>query len=263
MSERRHPWGSRLLKEAGLLVPAVLAAVLLGGWQVAEAAPKFGSRPDFQAIEDVPQLKTTFFGYLQPMVEHHNEQISSDRKKLNELQAALEDGDDKLGAFKRRRLADLAERYKIDTDGIDERAQVARLMRRVDVIPVELALVQAAKESGWGRSRFSVEANNLFGQWCYERGCGLVPAGRSADATHEVQRFDSFFDAIGSYMNNLNTHSAYQPLRGIRANLRDRGVVVTGEDLAPGLINYSQRRQAYVDEVLVMLRQYHQLEKPK
>ena len=75
--------------------------------------------------------------------------------------------------------------FASDQDIINE------LILRVDVIPVSLALAQAANESAWGTSRFALEGNNVFGQWCYKKGCGIVPAERRSGATHEVKSFTS------------------------------------------------------------------------
>ena len=77
----------------------------------------------------------------------------------------------------------------------------------MDIIPEMMVLVQAANESGWGTSRFSRMGLNLFGQWCYVRGCGLVPRAEE-DGRHEVAKFDSVNDSV-CYMRNINTHGAY------------------------------------------------------
>ena len=71
-------------------------------------------------------------------------------------------------------------------------------------------------ESGWGESRFAQQGNNLFGEWCFTKGCGIVPSQRKEGATHEVRRFDSVDDALASYMHNLNTGHAYKALRVAR-----------------------------------------------
>jgi hypothetical protein len=48
-------------------------------------------------------------------------------------------------------------------------------------------------------------------------------------------------------MMNINTHRAYAPLRGKRAQMRSKGQVLTGVALASTLVNYSERGQHYVD----------------
>ncbi|MEX0914821.1 MAG: glucosaminidase domain-containing protein, partial [Wenzhouxiangellaceae bacterium] len=148
----------------------------------------------------------------------------------------------------------LAEEYDVDWERDDRLESVAMLERRVDAVPVSLALVQAATESGWGRSRFAVEGNNLFGHWCYRRGCGLVPERRNTGAAHEVAAFDSVSASVRRYLHNLNTHAAYAPLRAIRARLRDNGESPSAMALADGLTRYSERREEYVDEIKTVIR---------
>ena len=223
-------------------------AVLLAIWLLTRPA----GLPDFAAIEDVTERKKAFFAYLAPLVETENTRIAAQRETLLEIAADL-DGDGSPGWLQRRRLRRLAEAYDVDGEqGLP--GTLETLKRRVDTVPVPLVLVQAAKESGWGRSRYAVRGNNLFGQWCYVSGCGFVPAKRAAGAFHEVARFDSPADAVASYMQNLNTHAAYEPLRTIRASARRNGREATALELAEGLVLYSERRGEYVREVKAMIR---------
>jgi len=142
----------------------------------------------------------------------------------------------------------------VSTEDDDWQRIAELLLARVDVIPPKLALIQAAKESGWGTSRFARSANNLFGEWCFSEGCGVVPASRSEGRRHEVESFDSVQDAIASYVRNLNSHPSYAPLRERRAALRAAGEAPTALALADGLGRYSERGEAYVQEVKSMIR---------
>lgn len=166
---------------------------------------------------------------------------------------------DAPGWFQRRDIKALAEEYELEWSDDDIADVTDRLWLRVDVIPEELALVQAAKESGWGRSRFAVEYSNLFGHWCYEAGCGVVPERRSASARHEVAAFDDVSESVRRYMNNLNTHERYAELRRLRAAQRRAEQPVTGPSLAPGLQGYSERGEPYVEEVISMMQQNQDL----
>ncbi len=219
------------------------------------AEPQFGALPDFSVFDDVQERKAAFFGYLRPIVEHHNERIREQRDFLLQMRKTFEN-DTGLTRKEARRLQTLAGIYEVPLDEDNPERTLRQLLMRVDVIPVELALVQAAKESGWGRSRFAVTANNLFGQWCFEPGCGVVPARRGSGKTHEVEKFGSVSTAIRQYMNNLNTNDSYKRLRQIRAGLRAAGAPINGLALADGLLYYSERRGAYVSEVKSMIRQY-------
>ncbi len=141
-----------------------------------------------------------------------------------------------------------------DLDDLHDPTFWAVLKRRVDAVPVDLVLVQAANESAWGTSRFAREGNNLFGQWCFRPGCGMVPEGRPDGATYEVAAFDSINESIRSYLNNLNTGRVYGDLRKIRAQCRNEGRDPQATELAKGLKSYSERGMAYVTEIRAMLR---------
>jgi Bax protein len=137
---------------------------------------------------------------------------------------------------------------------IDDDASWHQLLVNVDVLPPSLVLSQAANESAWGTSRFAKLGNNYFGQWCFEHGCGLVPKKRDSDKAHEVAAFNSPKESLESYMQNLNSHPAYQPLRNIRAQLRREKQAVTGMALAAGLTSYSERGQEYIAELRAMIK---------
>lgn len=238
---------------------AVVVMAVLGGGALLFALlmlPKLRqpapSLPDFAAIEDVATLKRTFFSFLAPQVDAVNARVQAQRARLLPLADAIEQGQ-APGWRDRRWLRSLAREYQVELDLQAPEAALALLRLRVDSVPVPLALVQAAAESGWGRSRFAVEGNNLFGHWCYVPGCGLVPESRAAAARHEVAVFDSVREAIRRYLHNLNTHPAYRPLRERREKLRRQGRPLETLALVDGLVEYSERRQAYVEEIRDLL----------
>lgn len=208
------------------------------------------SLPDFSAYEDVKQKKAAFFAFMLPLVSAQNAEIQVQRQRLEELKHLSEE---EYSRSHRRFLEGLAEYYRLDVERVTP-IEVQQLLKRVDEVPASLALAQAAMESAWGTSRFATEANNLFGQWCYVEGCGLVPLQRSAGSKHEVAKFDSAADAVASYLRNINTHYAYQDLRDRRAELRQTDSPVSGHLLAEDLINYSELRDAYVKEIQAVIR---------
>lgn len=238
---------------------AIVAGVIVGlgvvlGLLLSSTSPRL---PDFSTISDIPARKQAFFEFLTPVVEAENERVLEQRKRLVSLAERIRAGESP-GWLERRWLGRLAEEYEVpwnyDFSEAERLASLAMLERRVDAVPVPLALVQAATESGWGQSRFALEGNNLFGHWCYEPGCGLVPARRNQGAAHEVAAFDSISDSVSRYLHNLNTHAAYAPLRAIRARLRRQGESPTALALADGLVRYSERREEYVDEIKSVIR---------
>ncbi|MEX2499387.1 MAG: glucosaminidase domain-containing protein [Wenzhouxiangellaceae bacterium] len=234
-----------------LTAAGILVALVLTAGYVALAPPE--PLPDFGEIEDISARKQAFFEYLAPVVAAENQRVLHQRERLVELADRLQAGE-RLAWLDWRWLGRLAEEYDVDWERDDRLESVAMLERRVDAVPVSLALVQAATESGWGRSRFAVEGNNLFGHWCYRRGCGLVPERRNTGAAHEVAAFDSVSASVRRYLHNLNTHAAYAPLRAIRARLRDNGESPSAMALADGLTRYSERREEYVDEIKTVIR---------
>ena len=239
---------------AGALLLAVILPVVIALWIAPPPPPGPGQQPlpDFTAIDDVNELKERFFGYLAPIVEEANDDVRAKRERLQRIVADPADNDAVLRRD-RRWLSRVAERYQVQVDSLD--AKLTALGRRVDTIPAGLALAQAAIESGWGRSRFAREGNNLFGEWCFREGCGLVPAARPAHAQHEVRAFVSVGDAVRSYLHNLNTHRAYGELREMRARIRaNEDRAPSTMELAAGLGRYSERGQAYVNEVRTVIR---------
>lgn len=208
--------------------------------------------PDFSSIEDIELRKAAFFDYLAPIVMSENQRVLAQREQL--LRLTNQASTKPLGPLQRRWLRKLAKAYDVEWSGESVEQSLRLLLDRVDIVPVSLALTQAAKESGWGRSRFALEGNNLFGHWCYEAGCGIVPDNRRDGASHEVAAFDSVTQSVRRYINNLNTHPSYQPLRDIRSAERAAGARPTGLALAEGLTRYSERRDAYVRDIKQILR---------
>jgi Bax protein len=233
------------------VVPFVVAAVCLGtayGWHAAT----YSRLPDFAQWPAGEDRKMAFFDYLSPLLEAENSQVLSQRKRLETIAARV--GDSEPGRLDRHRLRRLAEEYQVDTDGHDTAGLIEALRLRVDAIPVSLGLAQGAKESGWGTSRFAVAGNALFGERCFRPGCGVVPHARRSGSRHEVRAFDSPRAAVKAYVRNLNTHRDYEALRERRAELRAAGEPVSGHDLAPLLLSYSERGESYVREVQALIR---------
>lgn len=202
--------------------------------------------PDFAAIYDVKEKKRAFFSYLSPYVEQINKEILRHREFVLRME--------KRPQFQKdiEHLNKIAKKYHVDTE--QDFSQIrALLLLRVDILPIELVLMQAANESAWGTSRFALVANNLFGQWCFSKGCGVVPSGRPEGKTYEVRKFNHPIDSIKSYYNNLNTGYAYEDLRNIRKQLRDQQQSIDAIELAHGLLAYSTRREEYVSEIQKMI----------
>lgn len=208
--------------------------------------------PDFASIESIDVKKQQFFDYLQGYIEAENERIIVLREQLLGFAAIVNSGVS-LSRRERERLLQIAQQYELNTDQSNDQRIINVLLPRVDVIPTSLALAQAANESAWGTSRFALEGNNIFGQWCYVEGCGIVPERRIRGATHEVKRFDSIASAIEAYFLNINSHHLYQEFRDMRARMRRQQRDLDPMELAYGLGRYSERGEHYVDEVQAII----------
>ncbi len=218
--------------------------------------------PDFAAIEDVEERKAAFFSFLEPFVEEANASLLESRERLRHMRQNLQRG--RLNRRDLRWVSNLAIKSSLDLphDGMPSQELIDELLLRMDVIPPSLALAQAALESAWGTSRFARQGNNLFGIWCYEPGCGIVPLYRPASATYEVARYRSPRDSFLAYMEILNTNPAYRSLWILRENARANGEILTGATLAAGLRLYSQERERYIGKIrnLIQVNQLDRLD---
>lgn len=217
--------------------------------QAAPKKPKNKHIPDFASFSDVKAKKKAFFNFLLPLIYRANQSILEERKLVEQWLTKP----NSLKSKEEKQIQSILVKYRVVDENPD--VQKNQLLNRVNIVPPSLVLSQAANESAWGTSRFALEGNNLFGQWCYEIGCGIIPGERNHRAKHEVRVFKSPYDSVVSYMRNLNSHPQYQDLRAIRASLIQEDEVVSGTELAEGLIGYSERRELYVEEIQEMIRQ--------
>lgn len=174
-----------------VLIAALLAAYALGCLALALALPAMrpasgdlgllsgdSQLPDMLAIGDIPTRKQTFIDTLLPLIRQKNRQLQSWRQQLLQWQGQVEAGEP-LSHLQSIRLRRLQTHYKIARDqSLPKRLEA--LLKRVDSLPPSLVLAQAAAESGWGTSRLAREGNNVFGLWCFQEGCGLVPERRAS-----------------------------------------------------------------------------------
>lgn len=201
---------------------------------------------DLGTVHQVTLKKSVFFKTALPLILKENERIAADRHRLLGLSRTLNKGE-ALRAEEQVWLDKLYRRYKTRL------GDMATLIARVDVIPVSLAMAQAAEESGWGTSRFAQSGNALYGQWTTADDEGLVPEDREEGKSHKVKAFDTLAASVAGYMRNLNTHGAYKSLRADRARMRKQGAPLDGHALAGGLTKYSERGEAYVDSIRLMI----------
>ena len=151
-------------------------------------------------------------------------------------------------------LVNLAAEYSIKTIHVHKITIARNLLKHIDIIPNSIAIAQAAKESGWGTSRFAKEGNALFGQWTYDNSNGLLPAERVNGHEHLVQSFDNLSESFFSYMNNINSHKAYGSFREKRSEFRNNNQplnsLILVHELSPyaELQNYTQMLELIIEK---------------
>ena len=188
---------------------------------------------DLDNLQSVQLKKETFLKIVLPLVVAENEKILDDREKLKNLIEKKFTSDAEKQWLRQKLLE-----YKVKKSDLKE------LMLRMDMIPVSIALAQAAKESGWGTSRFALEGNAIFGQWTWD-GQGIAPLKRDGDKNHKILKFPILRASVKAYKNNLNTHKSYSKFREKRQQLRSKNKNITGLSLTDTLKNYAQTGSEY------------------
>ncbi|MFO7761960.1 MAG: glucosaminidase domain-containing protein [Desulfobia sp.] len=209
--------------------------------------------PDFSKYKDVEKKKTAFFDFLRPIVRKANREVLEERAHVLLKWRQFRQGDE-LSDKEIEKLESLAGKYRVKTKYGEGLEFFRKMLIHIDKIPVSLALTQAAKESAWGTSYFARKGNNLFGQWCFEKGCGLVPRRRPQGASYEVRAFDDVSESVRAYIRNLNSHPAYKELRIQRYRMRLAGKEPDPHLMAGGLEQYSGIGMKYVATVRQMIR---------
>lgn len=190
-------------------------------------------------VADPSHRKALFIAALLPHIVRENDRIQRQRASAATIP---------IGSTQ---YAMLAQTYGLEPD-----ASRASLLRRIDAIPVSLALAQAAIESGWGTSRFARLGNAFYGERTYDSEVpGLAPQGGiGEDPAFKVKSFPSMALSVRSFMKTINTHAAYSALRQQRADLRARGIQPTGMALAPYLHGYSEIGDEYILRIQATIR---------
>ena len=209
-----------------------------------------GLSQEYYQIEDNARQKEEFIRQMKILVDKSNDEIRKDREFITDFFAKA-----MPGAFRGLNQQNvgylIALRNKYGIESLFDRDEY---FKRIDVIPTSLALAQAALESGWGKSRFAREANNLFGHWTYS-GVGLMPQSRAIGKTHMIRIFSSLQKSVNSYMLNLNTNDAYTVFRERRLLARQDNRNYTGMDAAKTMVNYSELKEEYIKMIREMIEQ--------
>ena len=190
---------------------------------------------DLKTLGDTKMKRELFIKIVLPLILDENQKIMDDRKKLFKILAKNFNTVGEKVWLKRR-----FREYKIEDQDL------SKLKIRMDIIPVSIALAQAANESGWGTSRFALEGNALFGQWTWSKN-GISPKNKDPNQSHKILQFQILKASVRAYKNNLNTHNAYKEFREVRAKLRQSETKITGLALTKYLKNYAAIGEKYIE----------------
>jgi Bax protein len=198
---------------------------------------------EIKKIESAKKRKDLFIQIILPLIIKENQHIKLDRKKLFNI----------LNKSKNTKNENNWLNLKFKQYGVVNK-NLSTLKVRMDEIPTSMAIAQAAKETGWGTSRFALEGNALFGQWTWS-GEGIKPSDADNDSTHKVMKFKVLQASVRAYQRNLNTHSSYKDFRSIRAELRDKGKKLDSIILSEYLDKYAETGKEYVRVLQQIIKQ--------
>ena len=198
---------------------------------------------EMKMIESTEKRKNLFIQIILPLIIEENNRIKLNRKKLFSILNKNHNSN-----AEKKWLNEKFKQYGVLNKDL------STLKVRMDTVPVSLAIAQAAKETGWGTSRFALEGNALFGQWTWS-GEGIKPADADHNATHKIMKFKILKSSIRAYQRNLNTHSGYKEFRMARAELRDNRRNLDGLILATYLNRYAETGTEYVKIIKQIIKQ--------
>jgi len=198
---------------------------------------------EIKKIENTKKRKNLFIKIILPLIIKENNHIKMDRKKLFSI----------LNKSKNTKAQKAWLNSKFKQYGVINK-DLSTLKIRMDEVPVSMAIAQAAKETGWGTSRFAQEGNALFGQWTWS-GEGIKPSDADNNSKHKVMKFKVLQASIRAYQRNLNTHSSYKSFRGARAEQRDEEKKLDSMILSEHLDKYAETGKEYVRALQQIIKQ--------
>jgi len=198
---------------------------------------------EIKMIENTKKRKEFFIQIVLPLIIQENNNIKLDRKTLFSIINKSNNSNSEKKWLDRK-----YKQYGVKSNDL------STLKIRMDEIPVSLAIAQAAKETGWGTSRFAQEGNALFGQWTWS-GEGLRPKEAKEGQEHKVMKFNILQASVRAYQRNLNTHSTYKDFRKARAKLRDSNKKLDSMVLSKYLNKYAETGNQYVEVLQKIIKQ--------
>ena len=198
---------------------------------------------EIKNIENTKKRKEMFIKIVLPLIVKENNKIRIDRKRLFVILNKNSNTD-----IEKKWLEKKYKQYGV------RKNDLSTLKIRMDEIPVSLAIAQAAKETGWGTSRFALKGNALFGQWTWS-GEGLKPENAEEGKDHKVMKFHSLRLSVRAYLRNLNTHSSYKNLRKARTELRNQNKPLNSLILSRHLDKYAETGSQYIEVLQKIIEQ--------
>lgn len=208
---------------------------------------------DYMKGKGVWERKTTFVCVLLPHIVLANKRILKDRRQLLEIFGYMErHSHSDLHKQDLVFLESLAQEYRVDVESSQLKQVVVALLAKVDSISPSLILAQAANESAWGTSRFSISCNNLFGRWAFStnnRDCLSRGSGRKIP----LKDYEDIGIAVYDQLVYLNSHTNYKDLRIARQEASLQGQTANSRDLLDGLLTYSAKGEKYIEELWAIM----------
>ncbi len=198
---------------------------------------------EIKMIENSKKRKEFFIQIVLPLIIEENNNIKLDRKTLFTIINKSNNSNSEKQWLEKK-----YKQYGVKS------GDLSSLKIRMDEIPVSLAIAQAAKETGWGTSRFALEGNALFGQWTWS-GEGLKPKEAKEGQSHKVMKFNILQASVRAYQRNINTHSTYKDFRKARAKLRDNNKPLDSIELSKYLNKYAETGNQYVEVLQKIIKQ--------
>ncbi len=194
-------------------------------------------------IASSKKKKEMFIKIVLPLIVKENTKIRIDRKRLFTILNKSSNTD-----IEKKWLEKKFKQYGV------RKNDFSSLKVRMDEIPASLAIAQAAKETGWGTSRFARKGNALFGQWTWS-GEGLKPKEAKKGETHKVMKFNSLQLSVRAYLRNLNTHKSYINFRKARSELRSNDKALDSLILSKHLDKYAETGNQYIEVLQKIINQ--------
>ena len=198
---------------------------------------------EIKNIANTKKRKDMFIKIVLPLIVKENTKIRIDRKRLFTILNKSSNTD-----IEKKWLEKKYKQYGV------RKNDLSTLKVRMDEIPASLAIAQAAKETGWGTSRFALKGNALFGQWTWS-GEGLKPKNADEGKDHKVMKFHSLQLSVRAYLRNLNTHSTYKNLRKARTELRSQNKPIDSLILSEHLDKYAETGSQYIEVLQKIIEQ--------